>query len=124
MMLEHKQTVIRTDALDFSSQRGSDLARDSVGDDRDALLRFQSKTNIDCVPCAGDQFRINRMEVSAIGHTESCQNYAEIERWQTLQSATLSGNELSECQPESRRVRDYEESCFAAARFSPRTIAS
>jgi len=64
------------------------------------------------------------MEINAIGHSESCQNYAEIERWQTLQSATLSGNELSEFQPESRRVRDYEESCFAADRFSRRTIAS
>jgi len=63
-------------------QRGSDLARDSVRDDRDPLLRFQSETNIDRVARAGDQFQINRVEVSAIGHTESVQNYAEFERRQ------------------------------------------
>src|ERR1700751_3492953 len=84
MMLEHKQRVIRTDALDFSLQRRGDLARDSVGDDSDPLLRLQSKTNIDRVPCAGNQFWINRMEIRAVGHIESCENYAEIPRRQTL----------------------------------------
>ena len=49
-------------------QGRGDLARDSVGHDRDPLFRFQSKTNINRVPCTGDQFRINRMEIGSIGH--------------------------------------------------------
>src|SRR5207244_1116266 len=83
-------SVIRTDALDFFLQGRGDLARDSVGDDGDSLFRFQSKTNIDRVPCTGDQFRINRAEIGAIRHTEGCENYAEIERRQTPQVAMLS----------------------------------
>src|SRR5205807_9902409 len=108
MMLEHKQTVIRTNALDFSLQRGSDLARDSVRDDRDPLLRFQSETNIDRVARAGDQFQINRVELSAIGHTENVQNYAEFERkqisWFSCRVQDLSGpNRLRLCSQYTRR---------------------
>jgi hypothetical protein len=36
------------------------------------------------------------MEIGAIGHTEVCENYAEIERRQTPQFAILSSNALSE----------------------------
>src|SRR5207245_33389 len=79
-----------------------------VRDDGDPLALFQSKTNIDRIVRAGDQFRINRIEISSIRHTESCQNYSEIERWQTLWSATLSGSDLSEFH-KSHGARDYEE---------------
>jgi hypothetical protein len=85
MMLEHEQAVLRANALDFSLQCRGNPARDRVGDDRESLLPFQSQTNIDRVARARDQFRINRMEISAIGHTESCENYAEIKRRQMLQ---------------------------------------
>ena len=83
MVLEHKQTVIGTDALDFSLQRRGDLSRDSIGDDGNSLFPSQPETNIDRIACAGDQFGINRMEVGAIRHIEGCENYAEIERRQT-----------------------------------------
>jgi hypothetical protein len=55
------------------------------------------------------------MEIGAIGHTESCENYAEIERRQTPQFAILSGNALSEFQSDSRCILNYEESRFASA---------
>src|SRR6266481_6272314 len=87
MMLEHEQAVLRANALDFSLQRRGNLARSSIGDDGDPLLRLQSKTNLDRIACARDQFRINRMEISAIRHTESCENYAEIQRRQIYPSA-------------------------------------
>ena len=68
VMLEHKQTVIRPDALHFRLQRRGDAAGDGVGDNRDSLLRFQSQTGIDRVARAREQFRINWMEINAIGH--------------------------------------------------------
>ena len=40
VMLEHKQAVIRPDALDFRLQRRRDVAGDRVRDNRDSLLRF------------------------------------------------------------------------------------
>src|SRR5437870_4360789 len=123
MMLEHEQVVLRANAFHFGLQSCRDVASRLVRDDGDPLVLFQSKTNIDRIVRAGDQFRINRIEISSIRHTESCQNYSEIERWQTLWSATLSGSDLSEFH-KSHGARDYEESCVAAARFSPRTIAS
>src|SRR2546429_9581240 len=49
VVLEYEQAVIRTNALYFSLQGRGYLARDSVRDNRDPLLRFQSKTNIDRV---------------------------------------------------------------------------
>src|SRR5262245_63525555 len=67
MMLENEQAVLRTDTLDFSLQRRGDLTRHSISDDRDSLLQSQSKTNIDRVPCARYQFRINWLEINAIG---------------------------------------------------------
>ena len=71
MMLQHKQTVLRPNPLHFRLQRRRDAAGDRVRDNRDSLLRFQSQTSIDRVARAGEQFRINWMEISAIGHTES-----------------------------------------------------
>jgi hypothetical protein len=41
-------------------------ARDGVGDDRDSLLRFQSQASMDRIARVREQFRINRMEISAI----------------------------------------------------------
>ena len=38
MVLEHKQTIIGANALDFFLQCRGDLARDTVGNDRDPLL--------------------------------------------------------------------------------------
>ena len=67
-MLEHKEAVIGTDALDLSLQCRGNLPRGSVGDNGDPLLRLQSKTHLDRVACTGKQFRINWMEISAIGH--------------------------------------------------------
>jgi len=68
MMLEHKETVIGTDAFDLSLECRGNLPRGSVGDNSDALLRLQSKTHLDRVAGAREQFRINWMEISAIGH--------------------------------------------------------
>ena len=68
MMLEHKQAVIRTDALHFPLQCRCDFARRGVGDDCDPLPRFQSKADIDGIARAGDQFRINRMKISSVRH--------------------------------------------------------
>jgi len=48
------------------------------------------KKDIDGIARTGDQFRINRMEIGAIRHTEGCENYAEIERRQTPRFAMLS----------------------------------
>src|SRR5438105_7664890 len=89
-MLQNKQAVLRADALDFSLQRRGNVARDGVGDDRDPLVPLQSEANINGIARAGDQFRINRMEIGAIGHIESCENYSEIERRQTPRFAMLS----------------------------------
>jgi hypothetical protein len=43
---------------------------------------FQSKTNLDRIARTRDQFRINRVEINAIRHTESVEDYAEFERRQ------------------------------------------
>jgi hypothetical protein len=68
MMLQHKQTVVRTDPLYLLLERRCDFARRGVGDHCDPLLRFQSKTNVNRVARAGEQLRINRMKISAVGH--------------------------------------------------------
>src|SRR5439155_1102126 len=70
VVLEYEQAVIRTNALYFSLQGRGYLARDSVRDNRDPLLRFQSKTNIDRVTRTRDKLRINRMKIGSIGHTK------------------------------------------------------
>ena len=67
-MLEDEQTVIGADALDFRLQRCRDVAGERVRDNGDPLLRLQSKTHLDRVAGARDQFRVNWMEISAIGH--------------------------------------------------------
>ena len=58
-------------SLDLGLQGRGDVAGAFIGDDGDALLRFQSKADMDRIPRARDKFRINRMEISAIGHIES-----------------------------------------------------
>jgi hypothetical protein len=56
------------------------------------------------------------MEIGAIGHTEGCENYAEIQSRQTPQFAILSSDALSEFQNDSRCILDYKESRFASSR--------
>jgi hypothetical protein len=67
-MLEDEQAVLGADALDFRLQRCRDATGDRVRDNRDSLLRFQSQAGMDRIVRAREQFRINWMEISAIGH--------------------------------------------------------
>src|SRR6266487_3157243 len=110
-MLEHEQAVLRANALDFSLQGRGNLARCNVGDDGDPLRPFQSKTNIDRVARAGNQFRINRMEISAIGHTESCENYAEIQRRQ-ISSSVAGDTQLGALKGCRLRSDTHNSRCF------------
>ena len=65
VMFECEHTVARAESLDFSLQRGRDVARRLVRDDRDALLRLELQTHLECIPRPGNQLRVN---VDLVGH--------------------------------------------------------
>jgi hypothetical protein len=59
-MFEHKQAVGSANLLDFMFQRGRDLARSLVGDDRNPLVPLEAETDLNRIPSPGKKLGIYR----------------------------------------------------------------
>src|SRR4029078_5229887 len=59
---------VRPRALGLLLAWSGNLPRRSIGNNGDPLLRLQPKTHLDRVAGARHQFRVNWVEISAIGH--------------------------------------------------------
>ena len=68
MMLKDEEAIVGTDPLDLVLERGGNLPRRTVGDDRDAFLRLEAQANVDRVARTGQKLGINGMQVGSVGH--------------------------------------------------------
>jgi hypothetical protein len=70
IFFEEENRVLRSDLFHFALERGRNFASGFVGDNRDALVRFETQAIADRVARAGLQGGIDFYGVSAIRHGE------------------------------------------------------
>ena len=68
MLFQNENGMVRADFFHFRLERGRNVPRHFIGDDRDALVRLQAETIADRVPRPRLELRINGYGVGAVRH--------------------------------------------------------